>query len=214
MPHDNNNNNYNSDINAINLLNKNNVPQTHPSSSLLTEVFMKDGKEINIISMESKVLQTPKPENHNIAICQVEITTNDNRKAADFGCASPDTTGSDSPIALLESARTQAAQRVLGIAGALSTFTESKSQQEPEQNVFDVQPQVIKKPAYGNSSATTHNHSRINPMSEAQSKMLKSMAQKKQLNLEQLAREFVGKNVSDLTSYDANMLIQKIQSMS
>ncbi len=89
------------------------------SQATLPDLPIQKAKELCTCSLKTSILQIPQESNSELAICQAELRTADNKTFTDIGCATPELIDSNNPADLLNAARQMAIMNTLNVASAL-----------------------------------------------------------------------------------------------
>lgn len=191
-------------------------------------------------TFKRQLQQIPSEENAHLAVCIISIS-NGHGTYEDFGIATPDMiAGSTNPAELINKASQEALfqlqeQQELLQNGQIAVHQQSaiaSASQEavPIQNTLPEAKRPIETyalPAHQGqhqvqimqahkqkaelSNTKDYNHNPNKRMSKKQAEALTVMAQERRVDLQNLAQQCVGKVVQDLSSADANTLMQHIR---
>lgn len=143
------------------------------------------------MTISTKIIQIPTKDNGFLAIVQSEQVSPQG-SSKDFGTATAMSTNTENIKNIIESARDEALKRF-----------------SPQANVATVSTTQFTAPS--SNQVKVYNHSPDRLMSDKQERALRNMSQEKNINLENLARQTLGKSSQDLSSADANTLMQQIR---
>ena len=150
---------------------------------------------LGISSIKLSMQQSPTPANHSVAICQTDVT-HQGRTVSMPGSATPATSRSDEPHVLL----TDAAHVSLQLAErCVRGMRVSPSAVSPARETTAARPRDAYQPQ--------QKHSARLPMSEKQANYIRSLAQQKGMEAEDVAKDTVGKSIDQCSSADANKII-------
>lgn len=148
----------------------------------------------------STVLQIPSDDNDHTAVCTATIQTSTGY-SSNFGVATPDMVGGTKhPAQLLHAAE------CLALTKALATLSTAKA----ESPTFDVAC-TTKQPASPPQSPQ-YKHRNDKPMSANQASLLRNLAAKKMMSIDQAAG-MRQKTFAELTSADAHAIIQQFKNV-
>lgn len=160
------------------------------------------------------IIQVPNQENGHVAICDLKVLTTSGELFTMYGVATPKcTNGSTDSKELLGIASGEAFLRIQSTLEACFLQDRIPQNQAIQQTPLKPSTSILfhSNEEKASSNQKQYRHSPNKPKSEAQAKMLCNMAQERNLDVEKLALDKIGKPFAQLSSQDANTLIQDIK---
>lgn len=155
--------------------------------------------------IRTSLVELPTPANGNIAVATSSIDTA-KCSFTDFGMASPQSTGSDNPKVLCDTARFEAQNRVVTLARQAMSMLPP-----PGRPTIDVTPQATTALDGGSQRPPTTKQSHgggSKPASDKQMACIEAMCAQQGQNLSQVAQQICGVRPDELRGMDASKIIQ------
>lgn len=196
------------------MINKSGISKVKGKNFVSYDAKLDYAHQFGFKSLKVETVQIPSDANGQRCVCKAELQTEDGRTFVDIGDATPDNVPHGCVDSFMRVASTRAKSRVIEDAYNISLF----SQDEIKSNEIDTSsetavvadfkdfPDDDLKIAKGKNAGGG-----TKPASEKQLNLIKSLASRQSLSIDDIALDMFNKSIDELQGGEANQMIKKLK---